>query len=202
MSINRAFTLIELLIVVAIIGILAAIAVPNFLNAQIRAKVARAKGDLKAYEVALHTYRLDNNQFPFGRGADLANTLYELTTPVAYLSTVDMDDPFGGADRFDRDGSTFAWQRSYKYFNFKYYPDFPNITWCGRAGLSDMSMNGYLLYSFGPDKAQSALEWYAIGLGDPGMLYHPSNGLVSWGDVGITGGDTRKNRGGEINNAL
>jgi len=61
---RKGFTLIELLIVVAIIGILAAIAVPNFLNAQVRAKVARAVSDMKTLETALEMYRLDTNGFP------------------------------------------------------------------------------------------------------------------------------------------
>ncbi|MBK7496395.1 MAG: prepilin-type N-terminal cleavage/methylation domain-containing protein [Candidatus Omnitrophica bacterium] len=57
------FTLIELLIVIAIILILIAIALPNFLEAQIRAKVAAAKGTLKSVQVALESYGLDNKPY-------------------------------------------------------------------------------------------------------------------------------------------
>jgi prepilin-type N-terminal cleavage/methylation domain-containing protein len=56
---GRAFTLIELLIVVAIIAILALIAVPNFLEAQARAKVSRAMSDLRTLHVGASAYMVD-----------------------------------------------------------------------------------------------------------------------------------------------
>ena len=59
---RKGFTLIELLIVVAIIGILAAIAVPNFLNAQIRSKIARGYADMKSLATAVHSIRIDKKR--------------------------------------------------------------------------------------------------------------------------------------------
>ena len=59
---SKAFTLIELLIVVAIIAILAAIAVPNFLEAQTRSKVARTKADMRTISIAIESYTVDNNK--------------------------------------------------------------------------------------------------------------------------------------------
>ena len=57
---QKGFTLIELMIVVAIIGILAAIAIPNFLKFQARAKQSEAKSNLKGIYTALRTYYAEN----------------------------------------------------------------------------------------------------------------------------------------------
>ncbi len=80
----KAFTLIELLIVVAIIGILAAIAVPNFMNAQIRAKIAGTQSDLKTFVNAMQQYHLDHNSYHMHRGGPLQH--FPLTTPIPYLN--------------------------------------------------------------------------------------------------------------------
>jgi len=65
---NRArrsgFTLIELLIVVAIIGIIAAIAIPNLLNAIDRSKQKRTMADIKAIGTAVESYAIDTNFYP------------------------------------------------------------------------------------------------------------------------------------------
>lgn len=161
---KQAFTLIELLIVVAIIAILAAIAVPNFLEAQTRSKVSRAMGDKRAYATALEVYRVDNRAYP-----ELVNSmgLSRLTTPIAYITNL-LRDPFAGAK--------FAGDYYYEprkindsaasnYFTF-YYNN-ASIMW--------------VLMSVGPNKIPDS---YRPNGGPPGSgVYDASNGTVSKGDL-------------------
>lgn len=163
---TTAFTLIELLIVVAIIGILAAIAVPNFLNAQIRAKVARTYADIKAQGTALEMYLLDNNAYPMsfnGQSPYQFPRLHELTTPVGYMASLPQD-PFMPAEN------------TYRYYHY----------------VSTTDEHTWLVHNwnvFNPTKPlPDWVKWKLRAVGPNGMhehalAYEASNGLVSDGDV-------------------
>lgn len=180
----HAFTLIELLIVIAIIAILASIAVPNFLMAQARAKVSRCLADQRSVAVALESYAVDsNNRYAeYGNPRDFALVAGEpivflpvrITTPVSYITALPPD-AFPGK----RTGLTGTEPTTYFYMH-----DY-EVTYLGKAQpqghVQDhyRSLSGatlpvkYTVWSFGPDLDD-----------DHGIvLYDPTNGTISSGDV-------------------
>jgi general secretion pathway protein G len=90
---SRGFTLIELLIVVAIIGIIAAIAIPNLLNAIDRGKQKRTMADMRSIGTAVESYAVDNNVYPV---AATVTALTNVVQPI-YIKTMPAVDGWANA---------------------------------------------------------------------------------------------------------
>ena len=177
------FTLIELLIVVAIIGILAAIAVPNFLNAQTRAKVGRVKGDLRSIYIAIQAYTVDHGREILDTGeipnyyGNAWHVWSQLTTPVSYIAPDAFMDPFIPQTNPESSGAAneAVAVGTYQYHNINFWRETDRG---GMGALADRTAR-YYVRSPGPDR------WYIV---HPmrlmrWMAYDPSNGLHSIGDI-------------------
>lgn len=169
---QKGFTLIELLIVVAIIGILAAIAVPNFLNAQLRAKLARVDSDFKAIHTAFEMYRLDGGgDIPRPGVLGWARAWASLTTPVAYMSIRAID----------------IFQPEYKdlFVNQHQWYEFSGCN--GRIPMksfqSGQKVTDYVLASLGPDSDDDTIQISDYPNSAKFLQFNVSNGLVSDGDI-------------------
>jgi prepilin-type N-terminal cleavage/methylation domain-containing protein len=207
----RAFTLIELLIVVAIIAILAAIAVPNFLEAQTRSKVSRVRSDLRTLATAIEAYSVDHNQYPphmlvdqitgneadpwipnppggpFATAAGTQNEFHfsrrmGITSPIAYITNLPLD-PFHVANKPIAEGSSIlATARNPIIREYLYGNSPQGSANANTVAAFELVYGGWRVWSGGPDYGRRDI-YLRNPTSDAMRIYDPTNGTISQGDI-------------------
>lgn len=167
------FTLIELLIVVAIIGILAAIAVPNFVNARLRALIVRVYSEEKSINTAYLMYRMDNQAWPPHIDGDPAQHRF-VTTPIAYLTT-------SIADPFQKEGVTDA--ATIGWYKGQYHEE-PGV----QMRSEFMAVGDAAAKRYAEENKNAAFFCRSVGpdmdkVSERSLPYEITNGLVSQGTL-------------------
>lgn len=213
MSQQRAFTLLELLVVVAIIAILVALALINWQYAHTRAKIGAARADLRTLDTALQAYFADHETYPRGNNYQLSTVfsaralddkgLIQLSTPVPYLSRGLLNDVFDTTHRAAAEVDLVkVVDKNPERHWYKYCARWRGYV-VGTLGPPDNTKNErnrgqartewYLLQSSGPQKTRYLLGQNRINPRSPqkfrNSIYDPSNGVFSRGALYRAGGN-------------
>jgi prepilin-type N-terminal cleavage/methylation domain-containing protein len=183
MKTKTGFTLIELLIVIGIISILSLIALPNFLLAQTRAKVAACKSDQRTLANSIEVYYVDFNHYPPASGvgpyasSPFTNPVHQrfipITSPVAYMTSIPQD-------RFPpKEGWAVPDPAPFDTYD---YVDADAVPTRG-SGLT--SGGAYRISSAGPDlyQAYGGRPVENPDANEVGVDYDATNGVISVGDI-------------------
>jgi len=103
-ALAKGFTLIELLIVVAIIGIVAAIAIPNLLNAVDKGKQKRTMADIRAIGTAVEAYAVENTDYPMA--ADTA--AIKAVIDPSFIKSMPSVDGWSNAFQIESSATTYT----------------------------------------------------------------------------------------------